>query len=114
MGNKRKLLATCAALATFAIAGCASQPGTSTVILTRDQLNDFEVNCKNKNQQIEFLSRQMPNPGTVYASRQMIHSAVGLPWSILDGSYQERRNISDGWNQAIIRNKINYLQTFCP
>jgi hypothetical protein len=68
------------------LAGCGTLERTP--VMTVQEADRYQVNCKMKNEQIEFLSRYvMDNTTTSYHMNNM--------------------------SQAVIRRKINYLQSWC-
>jgi len=79
--NKLILFVVCVVLT-----GCGTLERTP--IMTVEEADRYQVNCKMKNQQLEFLSRyEMDNTTTAYHMNRM--------------------------SQAVIRRKINYLNNWC-
>lgn len=96
------------------LTGCASsQPGTTVALMPLQDLDDYKMDCNNKDQQIEFLQRQIADPAWRRMNSQIVNTTGGAIFSIADGTYQERKNQAEGWNQAVARRKIYMLQTWC-
>lgn len=97
------------------LAGCATQPeqGTTMVLLSADDLNNYQIDCKRKEAQIRFLTRQIPSRHFLYENGRKVRAmeAAGLK---ADPSYRERKNIDDGINMALIKRHLNYLENSCP
>lgn len=113
MDTTKHLLTTCACVVAIALTGCASTPGTTVTLLPLQDLNDYKVDCNNKDQQIEFLRRQIASPQFRRNNQIVMNTTGGILYSLADGSYQERKNQAEGWNQAVARRKIHYLETWC-
>lgn len=115
MDNSKHLLAACACTVALILTGCASsQPGTTVALMPLEDLDDFRMDCSKKDQQIEFLRRQIADPAWRRTNSQIVNSTGGVIYSLADGTYQERKNQAQGWNQAVARRKIYMLETWCP
>jgi hypothetical protein len=111
MDHKKPVLQVCwklIALATVLSAvGCASNNvGTNTVMLSANELNQYEANCRYKSAQLEFLQRQVPSQQELYNNRLAIVSSFGAAGS-------DRVMMDQGWNKAIAIRKMEYLKTWC-
>jgi hypothetical protein len=111
MDHKKPVLQVCwklIALATVLSAvGCASNNvGTNTVMLSANELNQYEANCRDKSAQLEFLQRQVPSQQELYNNRLAIVSSFGAAGS-------DRVMMDQGWNKAIAIRKMEYLKTWC-
>jgi hypothetical protein len=114
MDSSKHLFAACACAVTLILTGCASAPGTTVALMPLQDLDDFKTDCTNKDQQIEFLQRQIPDRAWRNTNQQIVNSTGGALFSLADGTYAERMNHARGYNQAVARRKIYYLQTWCP
>jgi len=112
--KKHLCTASIIAAASLILTGCASAPGTRVALMPLQDLEKFVVDCNNKDEQIAFLKRQIPDPIWRTTNYQIVNSTGGAIYRIADGTYSERRNHAQGWNQAVARRKINYLETWCP
>jgi hypothetical protein len=113
MDYKKHLCTASVIAAALILSGCASAPGTRVALMPLQDLENFVVDCNNKDEQIALLKRQIPNPAWRITNYQIVNSTGGAIYSMADGTYAERRSHAQGWNQAVARRKINYLETWC-
>lgn len=95
------------AIATMAT-GC-----TTTSKMNVADLNNYQIDCSKKNQQIEFLYSQIPSRSDQAANAFIF---TGIPSTIvttMDGTYDHRREAYRGYNRAIILSKIDYIRKYC-
>jgi hypothetical protein len=113
MANSKYLYARiAAAFLLVSMVGCASQQQPRNVMLTEADLNHYQLSCADKDNQIAFLKMQMPSSHTVHENRFQLYG-MGVLTTALDGTYSERRSIDRGWNQALIKRHIRWLETWC-
>lgn len=89
------------------LAGC-----TTTARMTRQEIDNMAFDCKNKQQQINFLRSQMITGDEYLISGLITSSTLGYLASNADGTYQQRRDFLDGYNGGI-RIKIDQLRSVC-
>lgn len=95
----------------FFIAGLAGC--TTTARMDFQSLNRFQVNCKQKYEQLAFLKSQWPSANDQILNGLMISSSVGYVNSLADGTYQERRYLNEGRYTAVLRLLIDQVRQ-CP
>ena len=113
MDYKKHLCTASVIAAALILSCCDSAPGTRVALMPLQDLENFVVDCNNKDEQIALLKRQIPNPAWRTTNYQIVNSTGGAIYSMADGTYAERRSHAQGWNQAVARRKINYLETWC-
>jgi hypothetical protein len=98
------------------LSGCATQPeqGTTMVLMTADDLNNFQISCKHKEAQIRLLKRQIPSRLFLYENGRKVRAMEAAGLAKFDASYPERKNIDNGLNMALIRRHLTYLENQCP
>lgn len=87
---------------------------TTTSRMSVAELNNFQVDCKHKNQQIEFLYSQLPSRDDQVANVFVMTSITGTAITTADGSYGRRHEQYRGYNRAMIQGKIDYIRKYCP
>jgi hypothetical protein len=93
------------------VTACAS--GTRQVHVPLKDLDSFQLDCKQKDAQLDMLYRLLP--GALAYQRESyngMYSSTQSTIYVLTGQYKERQ--MGGFNQAVIRRKIDYLETWCP
>jgi hypothetical protein len=79
-----------------------------------DDLNHFRVDCNRREEQLRFLHSQMPSRWDQQRDGLAVTSIGGTVLSIIDGSYDRRRDVHDRRTQAVIRSYIREIETYCP
>ena len=92
---------------------CAGGSGvTRQAHVPLKDLDDFEVDCRQKTAQLDFLYRLLPGAMAYQKdSYNVMHSPTQSTIALLDGTYNERQY--GAFNQAVVRRKIRYLETYC-
>jgi hypothetical protein len=100
-------------VATLAVlSGCASKP--TIAIASFDDLNNYRVDCRYKEQQLSFLRTQIAAlKAGMYHDGGYLMTSVGRYTASMDGSYAERYLRARGHHQALAYEKINYLELNC-
>ena len=91
--------------------GCAA---TDTRRMSMDDLNRFRPDCSRKNEQLAWLRAQMPSQWEQQRDSMAVTSIGGTVWSLMDGTYDQRRDVHDRRTQAVIRSYISELERYCP
>lgn len=77
-------------------------------------LNKFIPDCSRKTEQMQWLKSQLPGHWEQARDELTINSLSGTIWTLIDGTYYERKNIADRRTQAVIRSYIGDLERYCP
>jgi hypothetical protein len=96
------------------LVGCASNTHR-VAVLSLDDVNAYTVDCKHKDEQLEFLRTQIHVLKTVsFNDAGYMVSGVGQFVSAQKpGAHRERAFRTRGHHQAVIYEKINYLNLNC-
>jgi hypothetical protein len=87
---------------------------TTTARMSRADLNDFQIDCSRKQEQIEFLISQWPSDKDKFINAFVIRSSGGFIASNIDGTYKDRQSIESGSYTTQLRGLINDIRTSCP
>lgn len=90
------------------VTGC-----TTTSKMSVADLNDYKIDCRKKDQQIEFLYSQIPSQGDQAANAFILTGITSTIVTTMDGTYDRRREAYRGYNRAIILSKIDYIRKYC-
>lgn len=100
---------TLAILATVLLVGCSTTKRMST-----EDLRYFKPDCSRKEEQLRWLTAQMPSRGEAQLSALTVTSVYGTVATVVNGTYDEHRAVYDRRSQAMIRSYIKELETWCP
>lgn len=92
----------------FLISGC-----TTTATMSRHDINNMTIDCRVKDQQIAFLRSQYPSTSERLKNGLLLSSNVGYVTSLIDGTYQERMELNNGYYTSAIRLKITQIEDQC-
>ena len=98
------------AIAATVLSGCM----TTTHRMDIDDLNNFQIDCSNKDAQIRFLESQLTREREWGIASMEMHSLLGQINAANDGTLKQKRAIVDRRYDAIVRVKIWDLRTYCP
>ena len=88
-------------------------PGCASNKLDLNVMNKSTVDCTNKEEQIKMYQSQLPSPNERLWSTIVTNSIIGTFISIGAGTYEKHRQIRDHEYDAVARDKIHYLRTYC-
>ena len=77
-------------------------------------LNYFKPDCARKDEQLRWLSQQMPTQWEYIVDRNGVAGWFGQVAYRLDGTLAERQHVSDRRLQAVLLGHAEYLNRFCP
>lgn len=98
-----------AILFSMLVTGC-----TTTARMSERDLNNFKIDCSKKQEQIDFLRSQWPSDRDKFINAFTVTSSGGFVLSSLDGTYEDRRKLNDGYHTSTIRILIYQIQSTCP
>jgi hypothetical protein len=102
-----------AALGMAVLSGCATGPNVS--VSSYNDLNNFRVDCRYKEEQLAFLRTQIAAlKAGMYQDGGYMASGVGRYAAGIDGSYAERYLRARGYHRTVVYEKMNYLELNCP
>lgn len=78
-----------------------------------DDLRYYKINCAQKNEQLAFLETQLVSNDERTLTAMSISGWGGAIMSSLDGSYENKRAISNREHEAIIKRLMWELRTTC-
>lgn len=93
------------------LSACSSMGTTNR--MTVAELDQFKPNCAYKQEQLDFLRTQLPNPYDRTYNATSMTGVGGTVLSLWDGTYNDRRDQHTGKTEANVRSKIDYLQRWC-
>ena len=96
-------------LVPFLLVACSTTSRMST-----EDLRNYRVNCRYKQEQIAFLRSQLGTQVDRQTDQLLISSTVGTVATMADGTYYERQARAQGWDRALIMSKLRYLESYCP
>lgn len=91
------------------LSGCGT-PGRMP--MSSMDLDNFQVDCKQRDAQIRFLTSQLSNRDDQFMARL---NSVARPWEAITdpGTHQYRQDVGWGRTNWLIRQNILILQTQC-
>lgn len=104
----RALIAATAVVAS--LSGCSM---TTTHRMDINDLNNFQIDCANKDAQIRFLESQMTREKEWAIASMEMHSLLGMINAANDGTLKQKQAMVDRKYDAIARVKIWDLRTYC-
>ena len=81
--------------------------------LTTDQLDYYEIDCKNPNQ-LTMLETQRVSRTDYMKNAILIRSPIGWTMSFLDGTLDERYKVDRGQRTAVQRLAEYQAKSWCP
>ena len=88
-------------------------PGCASNKLDLNVMNKSAVDCTNKEEKIKMYQSQLPTSDERMWSTIVTNSIIGTAISISNGTYEKHRQIRDREYDAVARDKIHYLRTYC-
>jgi hypothetical protein len=87
---------------------------TDTRRMDMNDLNHFIPDCSRKAEQMRWLESQLPSRWERQQDSLSVTSVGGTIWSVINGTYDQRKNIHDGRTTAVVRSYIQDLERWCP
>ena len=79
-----------------------------------NDLDYFKPDCKRRDEQLRWLSSQLPSRTDVMVNRAATGGLEGYIWTNLDGTYEQRHAVASGRYQMVILAHMDYLKRYCP
>ena len=102
------VITKCLPLILVLLAGC-----TTTARMSHREISYMQIDCTKKQQQLDFLRSQWPSENERIVNGLMITSSMGFINSVVDGTYQERKDWMDGYLINALRMKIRTIREQC-
>ena len=102
------VITKCLPLILVLLAGC-----TTTARMTHREISYMQIDCTKKQQQLDFLRSQWPSENERIVNGLMITSTMGYISSVVDGTYQERKDWMDGYLTNALQMKITRIRERC-
>ena len=102
------VITKCLPLILVLLAGC-----TTTARMSHQDISYMQIDCTKKQQQLDFLRSQWPSENERIVNGLMITSSMGFISSVVDGTYQERKDWMDGYLTNALRMKITTIRERC-
>ena len=102
------VITKCLPLILVLLAGC-----TTTARMSHQDIGHMQIDCTKKQEQLDFLRNQWPSDNERIVNGLMITSSMGFFNSIVDGTYQERKDWMDGYLTNALQMKITRIRERC-